>query len=109
MSATQQVRKLDESTPPDAEQVRKWLAAGTEVFPGIWKTPGVCGGDACAGHTRITVGGLVEWRQLGSTDAELLYNFPSLTQRDLNNAWEYARTHEEEIACQIEENNRDDD
>ena len=107
MSTAQQIQ--EKITPPDPEQVRRWLAAGAEVFPGIYKTPGVCGGDACAGRTRITVGGLVEWRQLGCTDAELLNNFPSLTQRDLDNAWEYARTHAEEIARQIEDNNRDDD
>jgi len=34
----------------------------------VQKTPNVCGGDACIRNTRITVHGLVHYRQLGLSD-----------------------------------------
>jgi uncharacterized protein (DUF433 family) len=34
----------------------------------IQKTPNVCGGDACIRNTRITVHGIVHYRQLGLSD-----------------------------------------
>src|SRR6266487_3872323 len=53
----------------------------------IQKTPGVCGGDACIRNTRITVWGLVERRNLGASDAEMLDSIPGLTREDLEAAW----------------------
>lgn len=64
----------------------------------ISKTPGVVGGDPCIRNTRISVHGLVEWRQLGWSDAKLLENFPHLTQSDLDAAWEYSSHHPAEFA-----------
>lgn len=81
--------------------------ASVELAPGIWSTPGVCGGWACVGRTRITVSGLVEWRQLGLSDTKILEALPSLTPQGLSNAWEYARQHPEEIQREIDENNED--
>lgn len=74
--------------------------------PSSWveKAPGVCGGDARIRKTRITVWGLVEWRSLGLSDAEILQHLPDLTQVDLEAAWEYYRQHEEEIDEAIREN-----
>jgi uncharacterized protein (DUF433 family) len=63
----------------------------------ITKTAGVCGGDACVRTTRHTVAGLVEWKQLGLTDARILEQHPDLTQADLDAAWEYAAEHSAEI------------
>jgi len=37
---------------------------------GIQKTPGVCGGEACVGETRLAVWMLVEARRAGCTDEE---------------------------------------
>ena len=108
MSTMQQIEAEQELALSNEEQIRRWRAATSEVFPGIFKTPGVCGGDACVGSTRITVGGLVEQRQLGCDDAKLLDAYPHLCQQHLDNAWEYARTHAEEIEKQIAENNRED-
>jgi uncharacterized protein (DUF433 family) len=71
----------------------------------IQKTPGVIGGDACIRRTRIAVWMLVEWKQLGRTDGELLTDFPGLTQDDLNAAWAYFAAHPEEIETAIRENN----
>jgi uncharacterized protein (DUF433 family) len=71
---------------------------------GIKKTPGVCGGDACIGNTRIPVWVLVGYRRLGSSDSELLKCYPHLTAADLVNAWAYADAYPEEIETAIREN-----
>lgn len=63
----------------------------------INRTPGICGGDPCVRNTRITVHGLVEWRQNGRTDAEILDSIPQLTADDLQSAWDYYSSHRAEI------------
>lgn len=64
----------------------------------IEKTPGVCGGDACIRATRIPVRLLVEMRQHGAKDEQILEDFPeSLTPADLLAAWQYYADHPEEI------------
>lgn len=70
----------------------------------ITKTPGVCGGDACIRTTRHTVAGLVEWKQLGLTDARILEHHPDLAQADLEAAWAYYAEHAAEIERAIREN-----
>ena len=72
---------------------------------GINKTPGVVGGDACIGNTRIPVWSLVEDRRLGTSDAKILESFPQLSAADLVNAWAYAEAHPEEIEQAVQENN----
>ncbi|MEG4317907.1 MULTISPECIES: DUF433 domain-containing protein [unclassified Microcoleus] len=71
---------------------------------GIKKTPGVCGGDACVGNTRIQVWVLVGYRRLGCSDAELFKCYPHLTATDLVNAWAYTDAYLEEIETAIIEN-----
>jgi uncharacterized protein (DUF433 family) len=71
---------------------------------GIKKTPGVCGGDACIGNTRIPVWSLVCDRLLGASDGIILESFPDLTAADLVNAWAYADAYPEEIEQAIREN-----
>jgi type III restriction enzyme len=68
--------------------------AGTS---GIQKTPGVCGGEARIRNTRHTVAGLIQWRNLGLSDAGILAHHPDLTPADLEAAWSYYRAHAEEI------------
>jgi uncharacterized protein (DUF433 family) len=70
----------------------------------IQKTPGVCGGDACIGTTRIAVWMLVEGRRAGMSDERLLEAHPTLTQADLDAAWDYYAHHREEIDEAIREN-----
>ena len=54
------------------------------------KAPGVCGGRARVRATRITVWQLVEMQQHGLSDAKILAGYPdSLTQEDLDAAWQY--------------------
>lgn len=73
-------------------------------YPGIEKTPGVCGGDARIANTRIPVWVLVQARQLGSSEADLLQNYPTLSASDLAHAWNYAAAHPQEIDQAIYEN-----
>ena len=74
------------------------------VPPGIERTPGVCGGDACVVRTRIPVWVLVRARQLGASDRELLQDYPTLSQGDLDNAWAYYAIHRADIDSQIASN-----
>ncbi len=85
-----------------AIQVLTQNLGGTWV--GIQKTPGVCGGDACIREMRIPVWVLVQARQLGISEIELLQDYPDLTADDLANAWAYAASHKEEIDQAILEN-----
>jgi uncharacterized protein (DUF433 family) len=72
----------------------------------ITKSPAICGGDACIRGHRIPVWGLVNYRRLGASDADILRAYPALTPRDLEAAWEYATTHADEIDRAISENER---
>src|SRR2546429_6711102 len=63
-----------------------------------------CGGDACVRDTRITVWGLVRYRQLGLSDEAILQATLGLTPADLETAWEYAAANEAEIEQAILEN-----
>jgi len=74
---------------------------------GDTKTPGVCGGEACVGETRLAVWMLVEARCAGCTDEEILQDYPGLNAASLANAWAYAANHAEEIEKAIAENSRD--
>lgn len=69
----------------------------TEKKSWVQKTPNVCGGDACIRKTRITVHGLVHYRQLGFSDERLLEVIQGLTQDDLAAAWNYYYQHSTEI------------
>jgi uncharacterized protein (DUF433 family) len=77
------------------------------AHPGIKKTPGVCGGDACVANTRIPVWVLEQARRLGMSDADLLRNYPTLRAEDLAKAWVYVRSHREEIDEAIRLNEED--
>ena len=76
-----------------------------EIFPGIEKTSGVCGGSACIIRTRIPVWTLVELQQMGTSDATLLEFYPSLRRQDLIAAWAYYDANKKEIDSDIQENN----
>jgi uncharacterized protein (DUF433 family) len=79
------------------------------AFPAvIRKTPGVIGGDACIGNRRIAVWMLVQAKQLGVSDQQLLSDYePPLTQAELDAAWDYYEKHREEIDQAIRENEDD--
>src|SRR5580704_3087835 len=80
-----------------AKEVRIMTTDTTTTKSWVQKTPGVCGGDACIRNTRISVHGLVHYRQLGFSDQRLLEVIQGLTQEDLVAAWDYYGGHAAEI------------
>jgi uncharacterized protein (DUF433 family) len=73
------------------------------TFPGIESNPGVNGGDPCIVRTRIPVWLLVQARNMGVSEAELLQDYPALRAEDLANAWAYYRENRGDIERQIAE------
>lgn len=72
----------------------------TSTLP-IEKTPNVCGGKARVRGTRIPVWILVLSRKWGKPDSAVLLDYPSLTQADLDAAWEYYQHNPVEIEQSI--------
>ncbi|MEB3340575.1 DUF433 domain-containing protein [Okeania sp.] len=92
-------------TPAEKLQAIQLLAQSlANIYSGIEKTPGVCGGDACIAGTRIPVWVLVNARRLGMSESELLQDYPTLRVTDIANAWVYAEANAEEIERAIQEN-----
>ena len=87
-----------------AQIVQSLVRDIANVWPGIQKTPGVAGGDACIVRTRIPVWVLENYRRLGWTEAQILDNYPTLRAVDLVNAWAYADAHRDEIDQAITDN-----
>lgn len=96
---------LMEMSPTEKVQLLQLVArdlGGTAL--GIEATPGVCGGNPRVAGTRIPIWVLVEYKNLGTSEAELLQMYPTLRAEDLANAWAYYRAHKDEIEAQILEN-----
>ena len=82
-----------------------WMAADiADQLPGIEFDPRVCGGSARMAGTRIPVWSLEKWRRLGSSNEEILRNYPTLQASDLLNAWQYVARHPQEIEREINVN-----
>ncbi len=83
-----------------------WIShESVEVAPGIFRTPGVCGGEACIRRMRLPVWLLEEGRRNGSSESQLLQAHPDLTRDDLKKAWGYVAQQREEIEDLIRDNN----
>jgi uncharacterized protein (DUF433 family) len=80
--------------PPNPISAESW----------IQKTPGVCGGEPCVRNTRRSVSGLVAWRRLGLSDAQILEHRPDFTEADLAVAWSYYWRQADEIDRAIKAN-----
>lgn len=106
MALSNEVEKLLASmTPGEKAQLLQLVARDLgNSFPGIDSTPGVCGGEPCIVRTRVPVWVLERARQMSVSEAELLRCYPTLRAEDLANAWAFVRSHREEIAQQIQEN-----
>ena len=72
-------------------------------WQGIEQTANVCGGDARIVRTRIPVWVLVQARNLGISESELLQDYPTLSANDLLNAWAYAASHNVQLHQQSSE------
>ena len=95
---------------PKGDKARLLSVLAQEVMgshAGIDFQEGVCGGSARVIRTRIPVWLLESFRRSGSTDAQLLSAYPSLTAEDLASAWHYAWSHREEMDREIAANGGD--
>ncbi|HBE20651.1 MAG TPA: hypothetical protein DEG17_07305 [Cyanobacteria bacterium UBA11149] len=90
-----------------AQAIQLLAQSLSNIWQGIEKTPGICGGDARIAKTRIPVWSLVNYQRLGANDARILQDFPDLSAGDLVNAWAYANAHSEEIEAAIHRNEED--
>lgn len=93
------------TTPEKLEAIE--LLTQSLAWPGIEKTPGVCGGDACIAGTRIPVWLLVGYRRDRADNAHILEGYPQLTETDLENAWAYAAQYPDEIETALKRNEED--
>jgi uncharacterized protein (DUF433 family) len=109
MNSIREAEKLlSTMTRAEKLQLLQWVVRDLEDFyPGIQKTPTVCGGAACIADTRIPVWVLEQSRRLGMSDADILKNYPTLRAENLVNAWDYVRTHKQEIDEEIRLNEED--
>src|SRR5436305_960282 len=103
MTALEQARSVIERlSAPERQDLLDWIVGETvEVAPGIFRTPGVCGGDACVRAMRLPVWQLEESRRNGATEAQILEMHPDLMSQDLNRAWAYVDAHRPEIESAI--------
>jgi uncharacterized protein (DUF433 family) len=106
MTTLQQIEQfLSSLSRAEKARILQWVAQDLgDSIPGIESTPGVCGGEACIVRTRIPVWLLVQARNLGVSESDILKNYPSLRAEDLVNAWAYYRSHHQDIDQQITEN-----
>lgn len=61
-------------------------------------TPGVRGGKPCVRGTRITVYDVLEYLAGGMSEADILADFPSLTQEDIRACLVFAAARERRLA-----------
>ncbi len=105
MDALQQAQELlSGMTRAEKARILQWVISDLGNFPGIESRPNVCGGEPCIVRTRIPVWLLVQARQAGTSDSELLRSYPALRAEDLAEAWAYYDSHREEIERQILDN-----
>jgi uncharacterized protein (DUF433 family) len=68
-------------------------ASITSLSERIVSTPDTCGGEPRIAGTRVLVRVLATYRQHGSSDDELLRDFPFLRSEDLAAAWAFVAIH----------------
>jgi uncharacterized protein (DUF433 family) len=109
MSTLEQATALLPALSRDELAQLIWSAAQkiSVEFPGIEKTPRICGGSACIIRTRIPVWSVIEYMQMGVSQEKILINFPTLRPQDIANAWAYYDANKAEIDSEIAENNVD--
>lgn len=71
----------------------------------IVETPGICGGSPRIHGTRIPVWVLEGARRKGWSDLDLLENYPTINQADLEMAWRFVVGHRDKIEQEIRDNN----
>ena len=96
--------QIDQLSEAEKVHVFQRLARDlTHGWPGVEKTAGMQGGDACIVRTRIPVWTLEAYRRLGWNDEQILASFPTLRAEDLWYAWLYVEGNREEIEQALHE------
>jgi uncharacterized protein (DUF433 family) len=86
-------KMLAEMTRAEKAELLRWIVRDLgDDFPGIESKPNVMGGVPCIIRTRIPVWLLEQARRLGTSEADLLRDYPTLTVQDLANAWNFVRS-----------------
>ena len=77
--------------------------AAATAYPHISKTPGVCGGKACIGGTRIRVMDIVVLHRQGMPPEQMLDHYSSrpLTLAEVHSALAYYYDHKDEIEGEL--------
>lgn len=100
------VDQVERLTPEQRDELfARFGANGADPrFPRIRRTPGVCGGSARLGNTRMPVWRLEEMRRDGRSDADILRAYPQFGPDDLTASWGYVAAHRAEIDEEIRRN-----
>jgi uncharacterized protein (DUF433 family) len=77
-----------------------------EINQLIVKTPGTCGGRARVAGRRIAVSSVYRWFLNGHAPEDILGKFEGVSLAEIYAAITYALSNREEIAAEIEEENR---
>jgi len=73
----------------------------------ISKTPGICGGKACiAGHRIRVMDIVIQHEMRGLTAAQIVEEFPGITQADVYAALAYYFDHRDEIEASFAEDRK---
>lgn len=73
------------------------------VFPGVFQTPGISGGVACLGATRIPVFRVIKFLKEAISEVDIIDIFPSLSLYDIEVAKRYYKEFAETIETSINE------
>lgn len=91
-------KMLSEMTRAEKAELLRWIVRDLgDDFPGIESKPDVMGGVPCITRTRIPVWLLEQSRRLGTNEADLLRDYPTLTGRlgqDVLTAFEDGRANQ---------------
>lgn len=95
--------KLIALTPAEKQRVIQFLTQSLgSIQPEITKPLEISGGEARIGNTEIAVWEIVNAKDLGYSDGDILQVYPQLTATDLATAWDYAEAHPQEIALALQ-------
>jgi uncharacterized protein (DUF433 family) len=96
--------KLLALTPAEKQRVIQLLTQSLEsIEPEVAKPLEIANGEARIGNTQIAVWEVVNAKDIGYSDGDILQVYPQLTATDLASAWDYAAAHPQEIALALQE------
>jgi uncharacterized protein (DUF433 family) len=104
MTLTDLESQLLALTRPEKEHIIQLLTQNlATTLVGTAATPPISSGSAKIANTQIAVWELVNAKQLGCSNGDLLDIYPQLTAADLATAWAYADAHYDEISLILQE------